>query len=487
MNPGSKCLFALLCAAFSLHCASPRDEGITEVDASDDAPARSPAVEAGGPPGPLDAGHAPPSADGAAPTADPDAGAMDGRDLDASPPPTPPAPPIPPAPPPTDPPSRLVSVTSLADFGYVAVSADAIYATGLFGLFTRTHDFGGVTAAGAGAQDFYVARYDLEGNLQWVKTTGNAGYDYGSGIALARDGTVVVSGCYRKTLDLEGMTLPDMGGGENENGFVAWYSPSGSLLRVSSRTGCGGVQFDASGNLLATSYSLNQSSLVSFAPDGQVNWIADDKFSSGSIAIQADGSFFVGAQLNPSLQVVLRDGRQQTLISKGSLDIAVLKYTRDGKVVWATGFGSEGFDFANIAADAADVYVSGSFEGASLEVGGQSRPRAAKVTAFAVKLAGSDGRLQWVQSYRSTDNLIMGSPAVDARGRLVLGVSFSTGSGSIDLGLGDASGTGVAGFLDTRTGKPILVISTVSGVDSFALSPGGDLYIGGRRLLRLTP
>ena len=70
------------------------------------------------------------------------------------------------------------------DYGYsVAVAPDG-----------SVYVCGETTSAGAGNNDFLLAKFSTSGALQWQKTLGGSSYDDGRSVAVAPDGSVYVCG-----------------------------------------------------------------------------------------------------------------------------------------------------------------------------------------------------------------------------------------------------------------------------------------------------
>ena len=70
------------------------------------------------------------------------------------------------------------------------------------GRFRSTATFGGLgdsfsdTLTAMGDSDMFVARYNLDGTLAWVRQTGGTGVDEGSGVAAFANDGLVVSGVF---------------------------------------------------------------------------------------------------------------------------------------------------------------------------------------------------------------------------------------------------------------------------------------------------
>jgi hypothetical protein len=124
---------------------------------------------------------------------------------------------------------------SLVDRGY-GVATDAkgnAFVTGHYQSTDAVAD--GVKLPNAGDYDIFVAKYDPEGKMLWVRTAGGKGYDYGHGIAVDDNGDVVVAGAVGGDAMFGEVAL--------NNGraiFCAKYDTNGKLLWVRGTSGKSG-------------------------------------------------------------------------------------------------------------------------------------------------------------------------------------------------------------------------------------------------------
>ena len=89
------------------------------------------------------------------------------------------------------------------------------------GSFMGTTDFGGITLITTGFNDIFVAKYDPNGNLLWVRGFGGPSFEFGNTVAVDGAGNVVVVGSFRGSVDFGGGLLASAGG---DDIFVAKYS-----------------------------------------------------------------------------------------------------------------------------------------------------------------------------------------------------------------------------------------------------------------------
>ncbi len=115
-----------------------------------------------------------------------------------------------------------------SDYGYdIAVSSDgSTYVTGKFK--SSDLDFGnGVTLASTGNYDMYLAKFDKQGQIVWAKQAGSSSVDEGRTVAIDADGNVIVAGIFVKTIHFDNDSLENHG---NYDIFIAKYDPNGNML-----------------------------------------------------------------------------------------------------------------------------------------------------------------------------------------------------------------------------------------------------------------
>ena len=100
---------------------------------------------------------------------------------------------------------------SKIDRGY-AVATDHQGYVSVTGHFQSDDaSFGTAKATLAGDYDIFIARYDQQGNLLWLKTAGGTGYDYGHGIAVDMAADIVVTGAQAGQGTIDGQPFGEAG------------------------------------------------------------------------------------------------------------------------------------------------------------------------------------------------------------------------------------------------------------------------------------
>lgn len=114
-----------------------------------------------------------------------------------------------------------------------------------------TAQFGGFTLTGNGDYDWLIVKYDTLGNVLWAKNYGSSAGDIARGVALDPSGNVYVTGFYSSSMTVQGVTVMSRG---LFDVFLAKFDTNGTLLWLRSAGGAGsdighGVVVDSQGNV----------------------------------------------------------------------------------------------------------------------------------------------------------------------------------------------------------------------------------------------
>jgi hypothetical protein len=121
-----------------------------------------------------------------------------------------------------------------------------------FGNFTLTNS----NYRNGKGSSFFIAKFSPKGKCLWAKDAGGEGSngDYGS-CSVDKNDNIIVSGMFDKMINFEGTKFTT----EKSSGYIAKYSPKGTLLWV--KTAIGNVQVqnssvDANGNVFQSGVVL---------------------------------------------------------------------------------------------------------------------------------------------------------------------------------------------------------------------------------------
>jgi hypothetical protein len=151
------------------------------------------------------------------------------------------------------------------------------------GAFAGTVDFGPggpgpiSSVGGSASSDGFVARYNAQGGLLWVKRLGAAASDYVQTIVVDSQDNIIVAGRFNGTVDFGGVSLTSVSssGLYTDDIFVAKYLATGTLSWVSHFGGTGSDIVEQ-GNTLAI--------------DGSGNVVLAAKFQDGGLWGRQSGS-----------------------------------------------------------------------------------------------------------------------------------------------------------------------------------------------------
>jgi hypothetical protein len=251
--------------------------------------------------------------------------------------------------------------------------------------------FGGGTNWG----DAFLVKFNASGVRLWGTYFGGSGDDFGDGSTVDASGNIYMVGVTQTTLGTmiatPGSHQSLYGGGTND-GFIAKFSPSGTLLWSSYYGGSGedwvngcvcdnaknvyftGYSGSSSGTVIATAGSHQQTYnggsydglIVKFDSTGTRQW---GTYYGGSnedvlvnIAISNIGDLFIGGftSSNSSTTIASPSSHQSTY-GGGSYDCFLAKFNSSGNRIWATYYGGIGSEMgAYCAVDpSGNSYIAG--------------------------------------------------------------------------------------------------------------------------------
>ena len=347
----------------------------------------------------------------------------------------------------------------------VAVDAAGnVYTTG---SFSKTVDFDpgeGVfnfTAAHQ-AEDMFIQKLDASGNFVWAKhmvdgNTSGFGFSYSKGLAITVDASegVYITGVFSGTVDFDPgpgtANLTSVSVGEDDAfvmklssaGSFEWVKQIGATKAVEARS----IAVDEEGNVCTTGHFNGEADFdpgvdkffllaESFSayiqkldPNGNLIWAKKfaETSSGGSIAVDAGGNVFVIGDFvgGPSM---------------GGTDIFVIKYDKQGEMVWLEQMGGVGQDYGrSLILDAdGNIFLTGIFEQtADFNIGGPaaSLTSSGETDIFIAKM-NNTGDFIWVKQIGGSGYEEVRSISLDLEGNI-----YTTGgfSGMVDFDPGKAT------------------------------------------------
>ena len=319
----------------------------------------------------------------------------------------------------------------------------------LTGLFGGTVDFGGgpITATDG---DIIIFKLTPNGTHIWSRRVGTNGSE--AAIANFSDGTgntIVVA-------ELASGTNTDVGGGNNltcTRSFMAKYAGTTGAHVWSKCLGTGSIE----------TRNVTSDAMGNFVVLGVIYGTVD--FGGGPIIADASGSMYLAKFSGTdgshiwSKKVAPRVGNYYglsmdtagnvalvgsffgtinvggaTLSSNGGEDSWVARYNSMGQHVWSKRYGDTGTDYARgVDFDAAgNLLVTGGYTGA-IDFGNGTLTNGGGEDVFLVKLAGSNGSLQWANHFGLSAYEQGRVVSVASDGTIILGGTFN---GITDFGTG---------------------------------------------------
>ena len=292
--------------------------------------------------------------------------------------------------------------------------------------YTRSRDIDGIEGKGEFAHEAIIIKYDNDGNILWKNAWGGDEMDYFYDVIQQKSGEFVVVGNSTSS-DIEG--LPNMYGGDGDaiiikydkNGNLLWQKSWGGKLisaRFRSITSSlddgivvvGSSEFSEIEGM--TNKGMYDAIIVKYDKDGNILWQKNwggngyDDFT-GVISTEDGGFIIVGESESNDIE---------GLQNKGSYDAIVLKYDKDGNLIWQKSWGgndSERFTSVAVTEDGGFVAVGNT---QFLVYEGDSR-----LDAIIVKY-NKDGNVLWQKSYGNELNEFYESVVeIDDYGFVVVG------------------------------------------------------------------
>jgi uncharacterized delta-60 repeat protein len=274
--------------------------------------------------------------------------------------------------------------------------------------------FGYTTSTGAGQEDFLLAKYNSAGAIQWQRTLGGSGRDYGQAVTVDIYSNVYVIG------------YSDSSGAGSNDMLLSRYDSSGTIQWQRSLGGVSGdrgysLDVDSTGNV----YVFGQTASTGA---GGTDFLLAKYNSLGTIQWQrtlggASNEFGYSVTIDSSDNVYVLGRTFST--GAGSYDFLLAKYNSSGTIQWQRVLGGASSDTGNsVATDSSDnVYVFG--ETGSAGAGSED---------FLLAKYDSAGTIQWQRTLGGAAGETGYSVIIDSADDVyVIGRTTSAGAGSFDF------------------------------------------------------
>lgn len=253
------------------------------------------------------------------------------------------------------------------------------------GRFTQSIQIENQTLNSRGDSDIFLAKYNAQGKLVWVKQEGGSDADAPYGIGKDKQGNIYLTGDFGRTATFGSFSLKSIGYNDiflakyDENGNCSWakrYGGSGEDQPKSMIT-------DAEGNCYVAGYTFSpilsfgtqtlksygdvDGFLVKFSPNGEITWAKSvggaNTDEARSVALDSKGNVYITGFFKEKAQF----DNISLAANSPSSDIFMAKFSNSGQAIWAKNAGSAiGDEGSAIAIDASDnIYITGWFSGAA--------------------------------------------------------------------------------------------------------------------------
>ena len=295
-----------------------------------------------------------------------------------------------------------------------------------------------------GFQDAIIVKYDKNGNMLWQNSWSGNGYEQFNDLIQTSDGGFVASG-YSNSTDIEG--LPNKG---DIDAIIVKYDKDGNMLWQKSWGGNGDDDFNGilqtqDGGFIGYGSSMStdieslsnkgnyDAIIVRYDKDGnmlwQTSWGCNDWDKFDDVIQISDGGFVVYVN-SDSTDI-------EGLANKGYTDAIIVKYDKDGNMLWQKSWGGNNEDHFNGISQTQDGGFIGYGNSHSTDIEGLINK--GLQDAIIVKYD-KDGNMLWQKSWggENTDEFYTALQTQDG-GFIGYGNSRSTDiEGLINKGLQDA-------------------------------------------------
>lgn len=319
------------------------------------------------------------------------------------------------------------SITGTSSESIAAIDVDLqgnIYVCGSFSSNPTT--VGGLALTPLGVGELFLAKYDTNGTVVWVKKFGGINSGTVSAIDVSDWGKISILGSFNGgSITIESTVLTNTNSGYADV-YVAQYDLDGNFLWSKKIGGMAAeepqsIKIDNNGNTLASLNFSSQSILVDnltltnssnlqngfsyygdfaiikYDTNGEVIWAnrfgGNDSDTITSISLDSSNSLFIsGRFLSSNLNM------GSTTLNSNSGEMFNVKLTPNGDLVWARNTGSSSFVSTNLVDSDGNLYICGSFFGSAIFDGiTVNAASLLNATMFISKL-NSVGVCQWVKS-----------------------------------------------------------------------------------------
>jgi hypothetical protein len=341
------------------------------------------------------------------------------------------------------------------------------------------------TLTAVGFNDIFVAKYDLNGALQWAKHAGWWHNEKALGVAHDNSGNVYICGFYNDTTYFESNMVLGTGGNDI---FLAKYDASGNFQWVKTAGSAGrdeakSIHCDAAGNVyvcgmhsdactfgsqvLSSPNNYYNAFIAKYAADGTLLWAnsagGDVDDVAWSMTLDNAGKIYISGEYNA--YATFGPFWLQTVGTNA--DVFIACYDQSGSALWVKSAGGTLIDRARgIGSDGTNLFITGQF-GGTASFDSYSLTAADSSDVFIAALNNS-GSFTWAIAVGGVADSVetLGYESGNAVSAMATGEIYATGA-VLDGGIFGSTSYPEYG----RTDIFVTRISQPSGINSLSGSP----------------
>ncbi|WP_425391248.1 PKD domain-containing protein [Ekhidna sp.] len=381
----------------------------------------------------------------------------------------------------------LETMSSFVPLELEVDGSDNIYITGsLNGSVDMDPSEGVQTVSSSVGYNGFYAKYNSDGDMQWAYRLPGPGY----GLDLDSDNNVYITGQFFGSKYFVGVEPPNVADGSGDT-FISKYNSDGTFQWVVQLGGSGNeIGYDLvvnSQNEIVTTGALSSAAdfdpgagdatltnggdqdayVAKYDSDGNYVWAFNlgtmGTTTGKSVSIDSEDNVIVSGDFQNTIDADPGAGTEN-LVSEGSYDIFLAKYSTGGSYIWANSIGSNSHEYSyEVEVDNEDyIYLAGQLaNGADLD------PSAEIVTSYLGKFLAnytSDGSYNWYMHLGFINNSNVYELAVDGQNDVLIGGGLQV-SGDLDPNDGyvpihNISNSGTDALI-AKYDKCILITNTV--------------------------
>ncbi len=357
----------------------------------------------------------------------------------------------------------------------LAMYNDALY---IAGSYWDTADFGNLSISRTQGSNsaLYLARYDSNGNAIWAKSIDGSGIKKVEDIQVDDEGNIYLTGYFGGTLFT---STPNLSANGNTNFFLLKYNENGDLLWAKQTGDSGDIRgssldTDAAGNVYVGGRFQGDISfagefipgngldndifLLKYDTNGNEQWIKEGggvfEDVCNAIIADKDGNTYLTGYFSG----VLRWGLVE-LVAQGFDDNLVLaKHDANGNLIWAKSVGGEGDAYGqSLALSGTQLFLGGHFRG---ENNFDNSTLTADAIRFDVFISELDtaGNFQWIRQAGNTEFDLLECLTIQPNTGLIAGGNFDNNTIFDNLSL--SSSGGYDAYLVAIADFPLSVFNT---------------------------